>query len=758
MNLIICISAYLLTYRILKFTPLEKVNNIEQSSLTGFSNFLDSILSLFIFYFTQIVFTELLLGIFGILYLRNVILLNTVIFLIILYMTRNKESSFGFMGIKYTLTELLGNKVILLGVSVILGFGLVKVFINLVNPPFGWDSLNYHFTFAVEWLKHGNLYNPITICDDPAPSYYPINGSLFFLWLIFPLKNVFLADLGQMPFFVLAFLAVFNISRKLRITREISFYAAMLFILIPNLFKQLGIAYVDIMVAALFLVCVNFLFLLNEKFSIQNVLIYSMSLGLLLGTKTVALPYTGLLFIPFLYFLLKNMEPHGFTAVVPKDRPAAYATHKRSAGIPPSRCLDDIPRSATYTHSSPGVNLGFSARRWINKAYLCLIFIIIVVILGGFSYIRNFFDTGNPLYPLDFGSAFGGKIFGRAIFKGVINNSVYRAHFKIEDYRILKLLFHEGLGMQTILFILPAIFLALPATIIKRRNALNLNLVYFLILPVLIYLNYRYIIPLANTRYLYPLLGIGMIIGFYTVGLLNIPKIIINILVFICTLASMSELAKRQELVSSIIVTILLFFVLTPFLKTFKGLIRKPLFIGFFPLFIILNLVCLNRYYTINEYPRYSKMVKYSGFWPDAARAWEWLNQNTNGNNIAYVGRPVPFPLYGTNFKNNVYYVSVNKTEPAKLHYFPDSHYHWGYDFLSLHKNFEAQGNYRGSADYSTWLNNLLKRNTDYLFIYSLHQTKEIIFPLEYNWAKDNPEKFKAVFANDTIKIYKVLR
>jgi len=699
MNLIICISAYLLTYRILKFTPLEKVNNIEQSSLTGFSNFLDSILSLFIFYFTQIVFTELLLGIFGILYLRNVILLNTVIFLIILYMTRNKESSFDFMGIKYTLTELLGNKVILLGVSVILGFGLVKVFINLVNPPFGWDSLNYHFTFPVEWLKHGNLYNPITICDDPAPSYYPINGSLFFLWLIFPLKNVFLADLGQIPFFVLAFLAVFNISRKLRITREISFYAAMLFILIPNLFKQLGIAYVDIIVAALFSVCVNFLFLLNEKFSIQNVLIYSMSLGLLLGTKTVALPYTVLLFIPFLYFLLKN----------------------------------------------------------INKAYLCLIFIIIVVILGGFSYIRNFFDTGNPLYPLDFGSAFGGKLFGRAIFTGVINSSVYRAHFKIEDYRISKLLFHEGLGVQTILFILPAIFLALPATIIKRRNTLNLNLVYFLILPILIYLNYRYIIPLANTRYLYPLLGIGMIMGFYTVGLLNIPKIIINILVFICILASMSELAKRQELVSSIIVTILLFFVLTPFLKTFKGLIKKPLFIGFFPLFIILGLVCLNRYYTINEYPRYSKMVKYSGFWPDA-KAWEWLNQNTNGNNIAYVGRPVPFPLYGTNFKNNVYYVSVNKTEPAKLHYFPDSHYHWGYDFLSLHKNLETKGNYRGNADYSIWLNNLLKQNTDYLFIYSLHQTKGILFSIEDEWAKVNPYKFNPVFINDTIHIYRLIK
>lgn len=151
-------------------------------------------------------------------------------------------------------------------------------------------------------------------------------------------------------------------------------------------------------------------------------------------------------------------------------------------------------------------------------------------------------------------------------------------------------------------------------------------------------------------------------------------------------------------------------------------------------------------------------MVKYSGFWPDAAKAWEWINSNTHGNNIAYAGRPVPFPLYGTNFKNNVYYVSVNKTEPAKLHYFPNSYYHWGYDFLSLHKNLEERGNYRGDADYTVWSNNLLRRNTDYLFVYSLHQTKQIEFPIEDNWAKANRHNFIPVFTNETIHIYMILK
>ena len=151
-------------------------------------------------------------------------------------------------------------------------------------------------------------------------------------------------------------------------------------------------------------------------------------------------------------------------------------------------------------------------------------------------------------------------------------------------------------------------------------------------------------------------------------------------------------------------------------------------------------------------------MVKYSGFWPDATKAWALLNHNTYGNNIAYAGRPVSFPLYGANFKNNVYYLSVNKTDPVKLHYFPNSYYHWDDNFLNLHRNLEAKDNYRSRADYSVWWNNLLKRNTDYLFVYSLHQTKDIEFPIEDKWAKDNPGEFIPVYKNTIVHIYKILK
>jgi len=251
-----------------------------------------------------------------------------------------------------------------------------------------------------------------------------------------------------------------------------------------------------------------------------------------------------------------------------------------------------------------------------------------------------------------------------------------------------------------------------------------------------------------------------MILGFYLIKVFNFPKIVTNILVITCAITSMSELAKRQELISAIALTFLLFFLLPLFfrLTKFKNIAKSLLYIGVFFILLIPGLIWLEHWYIKNEFPRYTKMVKYSGFWPDATKAWDWLNSNTKGNNIAYVGRPVPFPLYGTNFKNNVYYVSVNKTEPAKFHYYLNSYYEWGYDILSLHKSLEAKNNYRWGADYSVWLNNLRKRKTDYLFIYSLHQTKDIIFPMEDKWAKENPGIFKAMFLNQTIHIFKLIK
>ncbi len=653
----------------------------------------DSAIVLFVVYFSQIVFIELALGVAGVLYLKNVVALSLALFISAYLLTMKNEFCFPRLNFGQYFNEFLRNKFYILIFSVGASFFLVKILINLMNPPFGWDSLNYHLTFPVEWLKQGNLNIPITVFDDPSPTYYPINGSLFYLWLILPLKSVFLADLGQLPFFVVAVFSVYSIAQKIGLNRGLSFYSAILFALIPNFFKQLQIAYVDVMVGALFLVCVNWLFLLRENFNLRNVLVYSLSLGLLVGIKTVALPYSILLLIPFLIMLLKDRR----------------------------------------------------------KVKFGLITISCIIFFGGFSYVRNFIQTGNPLYPLD------ASLFNIHIFKGVMDKAVYSSHFSSSDYSLGKMLFHEGLGAQALFLILPGMFLALPVVFFKKRRELNFSQIYFLILPLLIYFIYRYTIPLANVRYLYAMMGLGVVLGLYIFDILRIKKVVISLVVLVCILSSIPSLAKRQELVTSLILTVVLVLILINF-KKIRLLGNKRLILSIVAVLVFGLLFLGERYYKKNEFERYYKMVKYSGFWPDATKAWDWLNKETEGNNIAYTGRAVPFPLYGSNFKNNVYYVSVNRTQPAKLHYFNNSKYEYGPGFESLLQSIEQECNYRGNADYKTWLDNLLKMNTDYLFVYSLQQTKTTIFPFEDSWATLYSDKFKLIFTNNTIHIYRIIK
>lgn len=638
-------------------------------------------LTLGVIFYSQIILLELFWGILGKLYLGNLFLSTAVIFAITYIFCKQKKTCSVFLNFP---DKIIDNKIVIFCLSLILGFALVKIAVNLVNPPFGWDNLNYHFTFPAEWMKHNNLENPITINDDLGPSYYPINGSLIYLWLAYPLQNVFMADLGQIPFFLLSFIALYGICRKLGISREYSLYASCLFTITPNYFKQMEIAYVDVMVCAWFLLSGYFLLSFYYHRKLRDAVFFSLGLGMLIGTKTAALPYAFVLFVLFI---------------------------AQSRG------------SFSYIFISAAL----------------------IMLTGGYAYIRNFIQTGNPLYPLNV------QFLGYTIFKGVYEKSAYTAHISKDAYAITKMLFHEGMGAGLIVFVIPG-YLARIADIFRRK--LSIEKFFILLTPIVLYLIWRYLIPLANLRYLYAAFAISYIAPFMLLSEKKPFVPIVRVLVILCLLASCAEISKQLELVLSLLLCAVLFFSL----KNILGFLSR-LRTGYWLIviaFSALGLHLLNIDYNKNEYKRYVSMVKYSGFWPEAAKAWDWLNENTSGSNIAYVGRPVPFPLYGTNFKNNVFYVSVNKIDPAMAHYFPRGKYSWGADFMELHQNLEAEGNYREHPDYDVWLANLRRRKADYLFVYSLHQTKEVAFPIEDAWAENRPRRFSLAFSSPTIHIYKI--
>jgi len=639
---------------------------------------LNFILTCFVFYIGQIVLTEQILGVFSRLTLLNLFVLNLLILVLVFVFVRKKKLIPELQEVK---TGILQDKIILFALSVFSGFILVNAFVNLINPTFGWDCLNYHFTQPVEWLKHHNLINPITINDDPSPSYYPINGGLIYFWFIAPFKSAYVADLAQLPFYIISLIAVFAISRKAGLDNRLSFIAALTFGIIPNYFKEIEVGYTDVMMGCVFLLTLYFIVSLSHEFKKSVFLLASISLGLLLGIKTAALPYVVFLLLYLVWLLVK---------------------HK------------GIKKAA---------------------AYLPVVFVL-MLIFGGYGFIRNAVLTGNPLYPLDF------VLLGKRIFKGVMPLSNYHAQWTAADFNYRKLFFSEGLGAQFILLIVPFTLIAPLAAI--RKKKMNL----FVVLPIVLFLIFRYLIPQLWVRFLYPYLGVGSIVGWWGVKELGIKKKIIDVGFMLFILLSAAELAGHGELIASLILSLAVFgFLLLK--NKYSWSIKKYIPLG--AVILIFLMILGEKKYLKEEYDRY---IQYAPFPKEEAEGWEYLNDITGkGANVAYVGRPEVFPLYGSGLKNNVYYVSVNGKEPY-LHSYKNSYYKWNADYNVKHAVIRKNGNYRGNADYGIWLRNLKNKNIDYLFIYALHRITD--FPFEDEWAKKHSEVFKTVFSNKLIHIYKI--
>lgn len=677
MNLLVTGSAWLLTYKLVRLKDT-----------------VDSFIAFFLFYSSQVVISQLVLGIFERLYLPNLILLNTAIFLLLWRFCAKIKPFFDLGGIRKAIGGILNNKVILLGISLLFGFGLIKLLINLLNPPFGWDCLNYHFSFPVEWLKRGHFEIMTSIADDPSPPYYPINGSLLFLWLIFPFKNVFLADFGQVPFFILAFLGIFNSCRKLEIRKELCFYAALLFLMVPNVFKQLEIAYVDVMFVALFAAAFNFLITFYRRPDWRYLILFSVTFGFFLGIKTSSIVYGVFPVIFFFAGLLKNFKQLKVKTFV---------------------------------------------------SYLS-VFILTSLLLGGYSYIHNFFLTGNALFPAEI------TALGKVIFPGVMPFSTYRNKWTVPDYNIPKLLFHEGMGGQFLLFVVVVSCFLTPLLFIINRTKTNKGFLpaFLAFLPISLYAAFYAFMPQLWVRYLYPFVAMGFISAFYTLNRLKLSPFIIRAIVAMCFIASAGEFSSKFELVISLASSALFFFLLPGAARKIKISRRGLLLITAIS---AIALYFINQNYDKYEFRRY---LKNTPFPLEEKSAWAWLDKNTAHDKIAFTGSPDTLPLYGTNFKNDIVYASVNPVHPARIHNFPKARYIWSGDFLVLHADLEIKGNYREGPDYSAWLKNLEREKADILFVYAYHQVKQPIFPIENSWAAAHPEKFSLVYNNKRINIYRI--
>ena len=652
----------------------------------------DKILISFTIYMAQVILSVLLLGIPGILTLSNLAMLTALFSLITLLIFKYKNSYPFFPHSHFIRDALLWisqHRLLVISISFLLGFSLVKIFQNLINPPFLWGSLVYHFTFPVEWLKNANLANPTVVFWIPALSYIAMNAEFLFFWFMAPLKNVFIADIASYSFYIMGVIAGFGIMRKLDISREIALLSGILFSLTPMYFKHLIFNGNDIIVTSLFLIALNFILLLKEKFSFKNVAIAAIAVGLVLGTKSNVMLWVPLLMPLVIYFAIKEYKDIKITGFI------------------------------------------------LSGA----IFIILVAVFGGFTYIRNFIETGNPLYPLNY------ELFGIKL-KGLIEYSNLRGHTNPFNINLEELLFHQSLGLHFIILSFPAILFALPAVLIKSKFRLSFDILYLLALPLIMAVVFYAKAPFHMPSYLYPMVALGTLVGVYALNKFRLSTKAIRIIIFVLIMAAMTELTGHMMLVYSLLISGLLFTILA--LVKNRNIWKFYKACGIVTSFVLLiGLIPLESYYEQNKYKNYPKTFHWE---KDLTASWAWVYKQTlrNPKNIAYAGSSAIFPLYGKKFKNNVYYISVNEKEP----YLPNfSIYRHSYgSFQKWLAIMRQDGCIREKANFNTWCKNLYKKDIDLLFITCTDDFK--VFSIEDEWAKTHPDVFKPVLANRRVHIY----
>ncbi|OGX15641.1 MAG: hypothetical protein A2166_02605 [Omnitrophica WOR_2 bacterium RBG_13_41_10] len=599
----------------------------------------DFMLIWFLFFFMEIILVELVLGIFGVLFPTNILLLHTLILLVAFSILKRK--SLTPLSYRLDFSFIFQSKILLFAISIFLGFFALKIWINLNRPPYGADALAYHLSYPATWMKRGDLYNPMLVFGvygnllANGMPYFPINGELFFYWLMLPFRNAFLANIGQVLFYFIAILAIYSILKKFNLASRDALLIAFLWALIPNVFKHIEDgAYIDIICAAVFLLCLNFM-LLCERFSLKNAVLFGISFGIFLGIKRHNIFWSIGLMPLFLYIYLKAK---------------ANASKK-----------------------------------------ICGIFIIIffIFLFGSYSYIKSYFLTGNFLYP------FKVTFLGKTILPGYLDKQTMAPYYSIKYLNWDELLFGEGLGSQLFIFILPATILPLVLSPILRKKFKPLvKFLLIFIIPVFMFLVFLFCIKIYFPRYLFPYFAVSFICAALFLNQFKWGPKFIRSMGVVSVLTSFGEFCGHIQLVVSLILSLFIYLIFFLYNK-FKNKISKNLKLFFLVLFllsIIFVLWFLSIQYDSQEFNRYELLfIGKESEDRDVGRGWKWMNENSAiGSRIAYAGRINFYPLFGRKIKNSVFYISVNN-KPSLPHYYPDGLYRREKVFLNWRDNLRKE-------------------------------------------------------------------
>ena len=477
-----------------------------------FLSFIDRIISTFILGLTQIIVTEMLLGVvFKKLYAAQLLLIN--IFLssaVLIYAVSacRKQSDSScinyikslFVNIFKEISEkavwfmtVIKNDLILLLIFIIFSISVCWIiFSGYLFPSYTWDALWYHLPIAGYIMQNGAIYEvPSNSFIEQFINIFPKNIELLFIWNIIFLDNDIVADLSQLLFTIAGVFTIYSIAVKMKINKKYAIYSSLLFFFTPIIILQSSTNYVDVAVSVLFLTAINFLMsdmpcrdgfetcsyegdAGRKCFQKRNIttIMTGLTAGILLGSKG-----SGPLFVGILS-----------AAVIIREFICRY----RSSGPEKVTAITIAIKSFTF--------------------YL-IFFLIPVILIGGYWYIKNWIIYGNPVYPMEI-SFLNNTIF-KGLYQGIVEpapeiinklNAVTRPLYvwleKVEYYLYDSRL--GGLGPIWFILFLPSIVFSFVYALIKR----NCRFIVLLIILTAAFLMHP---RNWNPRYVIFIVGLGAI-------------------------------------------------------------------------------------------------------------------------------------------------------------------------------------------------------------------------------------------------------
>ena len=629
-----------------------------------------------------IIVLGLLLGTAGILHLHFLMLALAAVGLVsyLLLPDRRTRNRPACEGVSWSLADVRWPQAVLSGL-VMVGVGQM-VYDRRLLPPVG-DVIDYHLPFVGEWLQRGTLVMPVPAAGDHSTSYYPLNSSLWMYWTTAPFQSDLVARLVQVPFFVLLFLAVVRLALEIRVPAAAALVAGLLTLSLPDVIRGLSLAENDLILAALLVAASANLAILWHRTGVWRAVMVAALLGMAIGTKVLALPFAALLGLVWLGIIAHHWRPEG----------------------------------------------------WRNITRLALLGAGIVILLGSYSYLRNWVVMGNPFYPVRI------EFLGAELFPGLYTAT--REWRETHPFHSFDWSGFLGFGMRRFfgwtvpLFVLPGMLLALVRSL-RERQVLPVILTGWCAISLAIF---WFVIPFHFERFLYATLAWAIVLAVWgwlalvpgRAWLLGIPVIPLAVL-NVSSLPIDTGVWRNPVHVLGALAIVSATTVAVLMARNFRQ-VATPARLGFLLAGCALLLVALWPVYADRyEDQRFDQLGRLSAFLVSQPEVWHWLWEETRDDpaTIAVAGTNAIWPLYGATLDNRVLTISHN----GHL-----QEYNWGTPTRPF-----------GPPDRERWLATIRDAGVEYLWI-----TPDVTlggWPHENGWAAE--AGFEAVVHKDDLHVWQI--